>query len=184
MACCRPRVASPPRSILDGRVALMNFEQNLFISYAHIDNQPLTRGARAGSAGSMCAEGAVEHAPGPRGEDLARRKTARQRLSSDEIVAQFKESAVLVSIVIVALSQIGMVHARGPRILRDAEQNGGLTVGNKSRVFKVMKTPVENLEALPAPIKDVLGYEFFTSRTARRWSSIRPMGRSSRSSTI
>ena len=30
-------------------------------------------------------------------------------------------------------------------------------------------------------MKDVLGYEFFTSRTARRSNSIRPMGRSTRS---
>ena len=43
-----------------------------------------------------------------------------------------------------------------------AEQNGGLAVGSKLRVFKVIKTPVDTLEPLPAPIKDMLGYEFFT----------------------
>ena len=35
-------------------------------------------------------------------------------------------------------------------------------VGNKSRVFKVIKTPVDTQEPLPAPMKDILGYDFFT----------------------
>ena len=43
----------PARSILDGRVVYMNFEQSLFISFTHIDNQPLATGTRAGSPGFM-----------------------------------------------------------------------------------------------------------------------------------
>jgi hypothetical protein len=45
-----------------------------------------------------------------------------------------------------------------------AQQTGGLVVGNKSRVFKVIKTPVDvqESESLPAPMKDLLGYAFFT----------------------
>jgi hypothetical protein len=37
-------------------------------------------------------------------------------------------------------------------------------VGNKSRVFKVIKTPVDTQESesLPAAMRDLLGYEFFT----------------------
>ena len=37
-------------------------------------------------------------------------------------------------------------------------------IGNKSRVFKVIKTPVDDREAesLPAHMKDLLGFEFFT----------------------
>ena len=36
-------------------------------------------------------------------------------------------------------------------------------IGNKSRVFKVIKTPVDNREAesLPAHMKDLIGFEFF-----------------------
>jgi hypothetical protein len=38
-----------------------------------------------------------------------------------------------------------------------------LVIGNKSRVFKVIKTPVDNWEAegLPAHMKDLIGFEFF-----------------------
>lgn|GEM_PF-4715523 len=41
-----------------------------------------------------------------------------------------------------------------------AAQNGGLTVDNKARIFKVIKTPVE-LEQQPAPVRGQLGYPFF-----------------------
>ena len=45
---------------------------------------------------------------------------------------------------------------------QSAPETGGLVVGNKSRVFKVIKAPVDTQESLPAPMKDILGYEFFT----------------------
>jgi hypothetical protein len=43
-----------------------------------------------------------------------------------------------------------------------AEQNGGLVVDNKARVFKILLSPVDTQESLPAMVKDILGYEFFT----------------------
>ena len=57
----------------------MNFEQNLFISYAHIDDaalEPWRKGLD--HAVSYDPEGHPEHAPGPRGEDLERRETSGQ----------------------------------------------------------------------------------------------------------
>jgi len=54
-----------------------------------------------------------------------------------------------------------MVHARGPRILRECGAQWGLTVGSKCGV-QGDQDAGRNLEPLPAPIKDVLGYEFFT----------------------
>jgi hypothetical protein len=45
---------------------------------------------------------------------------------------------------------------------KSAEQGGGVRVENKSRIFKVLKTPVETQEALPSGMKGALGYEFFT----------------------
>ena len=43
-----------------------------------------------------------------------------------------------------------------------AEQRGGLVVDNKSRIFKVIKTPVETEEPLPTVMRRMTGYEFFT----------------------
>jgi hypothetical protein len=38
-----------------------------------------------------------------------------------------------------------------------------VVVDNKARVFKVLKGPVDTQESLPAVVKDILGYEFFTT---------------------
>jgi hypothetical protein len=52
----------------------MNFEQNLFTSYAHIDDQPLTPGEKGWiTRFHATLKGHFEHAHGPRGEDLERR---------------------------------------------------------------------------------------------------------------
>ena len=77
-------------------------------------------------------------------------------------MARLKESAVLVSIVSSRYLKSEWCTREAREFCENAAPNGGLTVGSKLRVFKVIKTPVENLEPLPAPIKDVLGYEFFT----------------------
>ncbi len=42
-----------------------------------------------------------------------------------------------------------------------AEQGGGLTVGNKARIFKVLKTPVAR-DRHPPVLQSQIGYEFFT----------------------
>jgi hypothetical protein len=41
-----------------------------------------------------------------------------------------------------------------------AEEQGGVIVRNKSRIFKVLKTPVP-LNAQPEELRSTLGYEFF-----------------------
>jgi hypothetical protein len=84
--------------------------------------------------------------------------------STDEIVARFKQSAVLVSIVTPRYLNSEWCTREASEFCQSAQQTGGLVVGNKSRVFKVIKTPVDprESESLPAPMKDLLGYEFFT----------------------
>jgi hypothetical protein len=42
-----------------------------------------------------------------------------------------------------------------------ARRTTGLMVGQKLRLLKVIKTPVDTPEHLPAPLREVLGYEFF-----------------------
>jgi hypothetical protein len=82
---------------------------------------------------------------------------------SNEIVARFKHSAGLVSIVTPRYLNSEWCTREAREFCQSAQQTGGLVVGNKSRVFKVIKTPVEPRESqsLPAPMKDILGYEFF-----------------------
>jgi TIR domain-containing protein len=81
---------------------------------------------------------------------------------SHEIVAQFKKSAALISVLTSRYLNSEWCTREAHEFCQSAQQTGGLVVGNKSRVFKVIKTPVDAQESLPAPMKDILGYEFFT----------------------
>jgi len=84
-----------------------------------------------------------------------------QRCFSDEIVA-VSTVCCLVSIVSSAISIRNGARA-SPRILSDALQTGGLVIATKSRVFKSSRRPVDTQEP-PAPMKELLGYEFFLSQ--------------------
>jgi len=59
---------------------------------------------------------------------------------SNEIVAQFKQSAVLVSVVTSRYLNSEWCTREAREFCESAQQTGGLVVGNKSRVFKVIKT--------------------------------------------
>jgi hypothetical protein len=80
---------------------------------------------------------------------------------SDEIVDQFSQSAVLVSILTSRYLSSDWCTREAREYCERAQRMGGLVIGNQSRVFKVIKTPVESQEPLPSVMKDLLGYEFF-----------------------
>jgi hypothetical protein len=141
----------------------MNFEQNLFISYAHIDDQPLTPGEKGWITRFHATLKAILSMRLGREVKIWRDEKLRGNdIFSNEIVAQFKQSAVLVSIVTSRYLNSEWCTREAHEFCDCAQQTGGLAVGNKSRVFKVIKTPVDNQDQLPAPMKGLLGYEFFT----------------------
>ncbi len=141
----------------------MNFEQNLFISFTHIDNQPLSDGDKGWITRFHATLKAILSMRMGREAKIWRdEKLHGNDLLNEEVIARLKELAVLVSIVSSRYLQSEWCTREAREFCEHAEQNGGLTVGSKSRVFKVVKTPVESLEPLPAPIKDTVGYEFFT----------------------
>jgi len=141
----------------------MNFEQNLFISYAHIDDQPLTPGEKGWITRFHATLKAILSMRMGREATIWRdEKLCGNDVFSDEIVARFKQSAVLVSIVSSRYLNSEWCTREAREFCQNALQTGGLVIGNKSRVFKVIKTPVDTQEPLPAPMKELLGYEFFT----------------------
>src|SRR5262249_5299362 len=144
---------------------LMNFEQNLFISYAHIDDQPLTPGEKGWiTRFHATLKKMLDMRLGRETKIWRDEKLQGNDVFSNEIVAQFNQSAVLASIVTPRYLHSEWCTREAREFCQSAERNGGLVVGNKSRVFKVIKTPVdaEELEALPPHMKDLLGFEFFT----------------------
>jgi hypothetical protein len=141
----------------------MHFEHNLFISYAHIDNEPLTPGEKGWVSRFHTTLKAMLSMRLGRDSKIWRdEKLQGNDVFSDEIVVQFKQSAALVSIVTSRYLKSEWCVREASEFCQCAIQTGGLAFGNKSRVFKVIKTPVDNQEALPAPMKELLGYEFFT----------------------
>jgi hypothetical protein len=141
----------------------MNFEQNLFISFTHIDNQPLTEGDKGWiTRFHATLKTLLSMRMGREAKIWRDDKLQGNDVFSDEIIEQLKRSAALVSIVSSRYLQSEWCTREARLFCENATQNGGLAVGSKSRVFKVIKTPVDTLEPLPAPMKDVLGYEFFT----------------------
>jgi len=142
---------------------LMTYEHNLFISYAHIDDQPLTPGEKGWITRFHATLKAILSMRMGREAKIWRdEKLGGNDVFSDEIVARFKTSAVLVSIVTSRYLNSDWCTREAREFCQSALENGGLVIGNKSRVFKVIKSPVDCQEALPAVMKEVLGYEFFT----------------------
>jgi hypothetical protein len=78
----------------------MNFEQNLFISYAHIDDRPLTLGERGQVTGFHATLKAIlSMRMGHEAKIWRGDKLQGNDVFSSEIVARFTQSTALVSIV-------------------------------------------------------------------------------------
>jgi hypothetical protein len=142
----------------------MNFEQTLFISYAHIDDQPLDPGQKGWVTRFHGTLKAILSMRMGREVKIWRDdKLTGNDVFSSEIVAQFKQSAVLLSVITPRYLNSEWCTREAHEFCETAERTGGLVIGNKSRVFKVIKTPVddEKADGLPAQMKDLLGFEFF-----------------------
>lgn len=140
----------------------MKFEQNIFISYAHIDDQPLTPGQQGWiTRFHATLEALLSMRLGRKAKIWRDEKLQGNDVFSDEIVAQFKQSAILVSILTSRYLNSEWCTREIREFCERAQQHGGLVVENKARVFKVIKTPVDNQESLPATMQDLLGYDFF-----------------------
>jgi TIR domain-containing protein len=143
----------------------MNFEQSLFISYAHIDDQPPMPGEQGWITRFHTTLAAFLSTRLGREAKIWRdKKLQGNDVFANEIIDRFKQSAVLVSIVTRRYLKSEWCTREVREFCQSAQQTGGLAVGNKLRVFKVITAPVDirEEESLPAPMRDVLGYEFYT----------------------
>ena len=78
-----------------------------------------------------------------------------------EIVGQFQESVLLISIISPRYVRSEWCRREINEFCAEALHHDGLVIDNKSRVFKVVKTPVDSYADLPDVVQDSLGYEFF-----------------------
>jgi hypothetical protein len=80
---------------------------------------------------------------------------------ADEIVQQFKDVALLISILSPRYINSEWCTREARLFCQEAEKNGGLAVENKSRLLKMVKTPFDKLDSLPDAFKTVLGFDFY-----------------------
>jgi hypothetical protein len=139
----------------------MRFESDVFISYAHLDNQELMEGHRGWVANFHRAlEIRVSQLLGAHPQIWRDPKLKGSDFFENTLLERLKRVGVLLSVVSPRYLKSDWTRRELLEFWKNAEEAGGLLVNGKSRVFKVMKTPVP-VEAQPAQLQKMLGYEFY-----------------------
>lgn len=134
---------------------------DIFISYAHIDNEPLVDEYPGWvTAFHQVLEKRLRQLLGD--EPSIWRDTALRGndLFDDEIADRFRDARLFISVLSPRYVKSDYCQKELREFLAAANGKGGLTVGNRSRVIKVIKTPVD-LGEQPEAIRPMLGYAFF-----------------------
>jgi hypothetical protein len=140
---------------------LKNFEDDIFISYAHLDNQPLAEGLDGWVetlherlsirlSQLLGEEVKIWRDPKLQGNDYF----------ADSLVTRVSKAAILISVLSPRYVRSEWCMREINEFSRAAEARGGLRVGNSSRLFKILKTYIP-LEEQPESLQPMLGYEFY-----------------------
>ena len=136
----------------------MPYDKHIFISYCHLDNQALTSEQEGWvSRFHDALEKILTMRLGRKAQIWRDKKLRGNDSFEDEIVAQLPKTEILVSIVSKCYANSDACRREFEEFCRRA---GEIRVGNKYRIVKVIKLPVDR--SLPPPMDDMLGYEFFT----------------------
>ncbi len=138
-----------------------SLEKDIFISYAHLDNETLTDEEQGWvSAFDKALQKRLSQLLGHKADIWRDRKLQGIDIFGDEIVEQFPKLKVFISIVSPRYLESEWCRKELQEFYRVAQESGGVRVGNKSRILKIVKTPVPH-DQYPPEISSVLGYEFF-----------------------
>ena len=141
----------------------MTFDKHLFISYAHIDDRPLTPGEKGWvSRFHVSLEAMLSMRTGRAVRIWRDEKLSGIDRFGDEIVQQFPNTAVLLSVVSPRYVESDWCTREVWEFCAAAEKSLGLVLDNKVRVVKVVKTPTDDQSRLPPLLHQVLGYDFYT----------------------
>lgn len=139
----------------------MKYDNDIFISYAHLDNQPLVRDAEGWvSQFHRAIEVRVDQLLGKKSSVWRDPKLQGNDYYDDMIVDQLPSVAVLVSVFTPRYVHSTSCIKEMIQFCRASEKAGGLRYQDKTRIFKVLKTPVP-VEEHPEQVRDCLGYEFY-----------------------
>jgi hypothetical protein len=140
----------------------MEFEKHLFISYAHVDNRPLSPEqlgwvTRFHNTLDVMLTQRLPHQKAVIWRD---QKLAGNDVFGAEIISQFPKTALLISVLSTPYIDSEWCPKEVDEFCKAASQTCGILIGNKCRVFKVIKSPVDR-NVFPDVMKSSLGYQFY-----------------------
>ena len=139
----------------------MNFEGDAFISYAHLDNVELIEGHKGWVATLHRAlQTRVAQLHGEEARIWWDPKLHGNDYFADTLVERLQRVKALVAVVTPRYVKSEWGRRELVEFCKAADQQGGVRVQDRARIFKVLKTPVER-ELHPPELQSLLGYEFF-----------------------
>ena len=137
------------------------FEGDAFISYAHLDNLSRSEGRKGWVANLQRAlQVRVAQLIGEESEIWWDPALRGHEVFSETLREKLERVCALVTIVSPRYIRSEWTQQELVWFCEAAERQGGVNVRDKSRLFKVLKTPV-TLEEQPAVLQPLLGYEFY-----------------------
>lgn len=140
----------------------MPFEKDLFISYTHIDNQPLMKGQEGWvDRFHFSLSSLLNRWMGGKARIWKDERLAGDDNFADEIITQFPKTAVMISVLSPRYIESAWCTREVGEFCKIAETTLGLRVKNKYRLVKIVLSPVDR-DKLPHPaMRDSLGYQFY-----------------------
>jgi hypothetical protein len=140
----------------------MEFENDVFVSYAHIDDQVLAKGQQGWISSLHSAlQVRLEQLLGKEAKIWRDPKLQGNDVFADRLVDRLPKVAVLVSVLSPRYIRSEWCQRELQEFLKASAATGGARIADKLRVFKVVKTPIPR-EQQPPDLQATLGYEFYT----------------------
>ncbi|MES3019701.1 MAG: hypothetical protein V4721_18070 [Bacteroidota bacterium] len=141
----------------------MQFPTDIFISYAHIDDESMIQNQKGWiSEFHRALDIRLAQLLGRRPVIWRDDSLQGNHIFDKQIVDQFSKVAIMISIITPRYVKSDWCIKEVDEFYDTSQTNIGFTVSNKARIFKVIKTPVR-IENHPEKIQGVLGYEFYNT---------------------
>lgn len=141
----------------------MKFPTDIFISYAHIDDESMIQNQKGWiSEFHRALDIRLAQLLGRRPVIWRDDSLQGNHIFDKQIVDQFSKVAIMLSIITPRYVKSDWCIKEVDEFYQTSQTNIGFTVSNKARIFKVIKTPVR-MDQHPEKISGVLGYEFYNT---------------------